>query len=148
MPSCNCHGVYSHAPGCDSARPDINPTMTRQELDVLNDAIAVLQRHSYHVEQVALTSVWDIEYANRLRADGLETVMSRCVKCSYPMRDDAIAANDCCGAAASSVVLTEDGSQMYRCNEHEGLIRGDKTGMSSDYIKIKKEISDAASSSS
>jgi hypothetical protein len=45
------------------------------------------------------------------------------VKCSLPVRPDAMAASDCCGyPAVSAVVLPDDNSLMYRCHAHWGIV--------------------------
>jgi hypothetical protein len=42
------------------------------------------------------------------------------VRCSYPMRPDAIAASDTCQHPANTAVRDADGNLWYRCLTHEG----------------------------
>jgi hypothetical protein len=42
------------------------------------------------------------------------------VRCSYPMRPDAIAASDTCQHPADTAVRDADGNLWYRCPTHEG----------------------------
>lgn len=42
------------------------------------------------------------------------------VRCSYPMRPDAIAASDTCQHPADTAVRDDQGNLWYRCPTHEG----------------------------
>ncbi len=42
------------------------------------------------------------------------------VRCSYPLRPDAIAASDTCQHLANTAVKDADGNYWYRCPSHEG----------------------------
>lgn len=42
------------------------------------------------------------------------------VRCSYPMRPDAIAASDTCQHPANTAVRDADGNLWWRCPTHEG----------------------------
>lgn len=45
------------------------------------------------------------------------------VRCSYPLRPDAIAASDTCQHPADTAVRDADGNLWYRCPTHEGELR-------------------------
>ena len=49
-------------------------------------------------------------------------VTSLYVKCSYPMRPNAVALSDMCQRSATTAVRTLDGKFMYRCPTHEALL--------------------------
>ena len=42
------------------------------------------------------------------------------VRCSYPLRPDAIAASDTCQHPADTAVRDAEGNFWYRCPTHEG----------------------------
>jgi hypothetical protein len=50
------------------------------------------------------------------------------VRCSYPMRPDAIAASDTCQHPASTAVRDDKGWLWYRCPAHEGELRNGVPG--------------------
>jgi hypothetical protein len=62
------------------------------------------------------------------------------LRCSYPMRPDAIAASDTCQQAAESAVsritTLPDGMFWYRCAKHEGLLADGSPGRIHDYITV------------
>lgn len=46
------------------------------------------------------------------------------VLCSYPMREDAIAASDCCGMPAVLAVEDRENHNLYdRCRAHQGQVK-------------------------
>lgn len=45
------------------------------------------------------------------------------VRCSYPMRPDAIAASDTCQHPANTAVRDAEGNLWWRCRTHEGELR-------------------------
>lgn len=45
------------------------------------------------------------------------------VRCSYPMRPDALAASDTCQQSADTAVRDAGGNLWWRCPAHEGKLR-------------------------
>lgn len=110
---------------CRGLREDMNEP-ERQAIRAWND------RH-------AVEEVW-------LRHYGLPSVLKPMIRelpvevpvaelhkhCSFPLRPDAIAASDRCGAIATSVVRDQYDSQWYRCGEHRGQVDGLQHGRTFD----------------
>jgi hypothetical protein len=54
--------------------------------------------------------------------EGIRFIRNLYVTCSFPERDDALAASDTCQKPAPSGVKAPDGNIYWRCREHEGMV--------------------------
>lgn len=59
---------------------------------------------------------------------GIRRVVDLYVNCSYPMREDVMAASDTCQQPADTAVGDGPDRKMYRCPEHRGLTRRNERG--------------------
>jgi hypothetical protein len=56
------------------------------------------------------------------------TVSSLYVGCTFPKREDVLAASDTCQHTANSAVEAEPGVFTYRCSEHRGMVDKNRRG--------------------
>lgn len=66
-------------------------------------------------------------------------VDSMWVSCSYPLVADAKAASDTCRGHAVTAVIEADGSQLFRCLDHQGLSFDGTTRPYSYTVKVRTD---------